>query len=152
MMLQEGDAAPDVMLNLPDGSARPLSAWRGKPLVLYFYPKDDTPGCTTEAKDFSALLGGFTRMGAEVLGISRDTPAKHGKFAAKHGLTVKLVSDVDGSVCEAFGTWVEKSLYGRQYMGIDRATFLIDAKGMITRIWRKVRVKGHAGDVLKALG
>lgn len=152
MMLKEGDAAPDVMLTLPDGSQKPLSAWRGKPLALYFYPKDDTPGCTTEAQDFSALQKDFVGAGAQVLGVSKDSPAKHGKFVAKHGLTVPLASDVDGTVCEAFGTWIEKFLYGRQYMGIDRATFLIDADGRIARIWRKVRVKGHAAEVLAAVG
>jgi thioredoxin-dependent peroxiredoxin len=149
-MPSEGDIAPDAALTMMDGSIRNVSAWRGKPLVLYFYPKDDTPGCTTEALDFTALAGNFAKAGAVVVGVSKDTPAKHGKFAAKHGLGIDLASDVDGSVCEAFGTWIEKSLYGRQYMGIDRATFLIGADGRIEKIWRKVKVKGHAQAVLEA--
>ena len=151
MMLNEGDNAPDVTLMLTDETAKKLSAWHGKALVLYFYPKDDTPGCTTEAKDFSAFLEDFAKAGAEIVGVSKDTPAKHGKFIAKHDLTIALASDEDGAVCEAFGTWIEKSLYGRQYMGIDRATFLIDQTGTIRRIWRKVKVKGHAEAVLEAV-
>lgn len=150
-MLNPGDPAPEVTLTMPDGSRRPLSEWRGKPLVLYFYPKDDTAGCTAEAQDFTALIGDFAAAGAAVLGVSKDTPAKHGKFIAKYDLKVALASDVDDSVCEAFGTWVEKSMYGRTYMGIERATFLIDAAGRIARIWRKVKVKGHAEEVLAAV-
>ncbi|MCJ8159574.1 peroxiredoxin [Sphingomonas sp. LaA6.9] len=150
-MLNPGDPAPEVTLTMPDGSRRPLSEWRGKPLVLYFYPKDDTAGCTAEAQDFTALIGDFAAAGAAVLGVSKDTPAKHGKFIAKYDLKVALASDVDDSVCEAFGTWVEKSMYGRTYMGIERATFLIDAAGRIARIWRKVKVKGHAEEVLTAV-
>ena len=150
MMLSEGDKAPEVTLALAAG-AKPLSAWQGRALVLYFYPKDDTPGCTTEAKDFSALAANFAAAGADVVGVSKDSPAKHGKFIVKHDLTIPLASDEDGAVCEAFGTWIEKSLYGRQYMGIDRATFLIDCAGMIRRIWRKVKVKGHAEAVLEAV-
>ena len=149
MTLNIGDSAPDPVVTLPDGSEKPVTAWWGKPLVLYFYPKDDTPGCTTEAKDFTALADEFAAAGTQILGISKDTPAKHTKFIAKHELKVELASDVDGSVCEAYGTWVEKSLYGRKYMGIDRATFLIDAEGKIAQIWRKVKVKGHAEAVLK---
>jgi peroxiredoxin Q/BCP len=150
MMLNEGDMAPDVALTMADGSIRQLSAWRGKAMVLYFYPKDDTPGCTTEAQAFTALTDDFAAAGAEVMGVSKDKPAKHEKFIAKYGLKVALASDVDDSVCEAFGTWIEKTLYGRNYMGIDRATFLIDRDGRIVRIWRKVRVKGHADEVLAA--
>ncbi|WP_184017394.1 peroxiredoxin [Sphingobium boeckii] len=150
-MVNEGDKAPDVMLVLTDGSTKKLSAFQGKALVLYFYPKDDTPGCTTEAKDFSALRGDFAAAGAEIVGLSKDTTAKHDKFIAKHDLAIALASDADGAVCEAFGTWIEKSLYGRQYMGIDRATFLIDQTGAIRRIWRKVKVKGHAEAVLEAV-
>ena len=150
MMLSEGDRAPEVTLTLADG-AKPLSAWKGRALVLYFYPKDDTPGCTTEAKDFSTLAADFAAAGADIVGVSKDTAAKHGKFIVKHELTVALASDEDGAVCEAFGTWIEKSLYGRQYMGIDRATFLIDGTGVIRRIWRKVKVKGHAEAVLEAV-
>ena len=148
--LQPGDMAPDVSLAAPDGGTLTLAQLRGRPLVLYFYPKDDTPGCTTEAKDFSTLKAAFDMAGVGVIGVSKNTPAQHGKFAAKHGLTISLATDADDSVCEAFGTWVQKSLYGRQYMGIDRATFLIDAEGRIVRIWRKVKVPGHAQQVLEA--
>ncbi len=150
MMLNDGDMAPDVTLTMTDGATRTLSEWRGKPLVLYFYPKDDTPGCTTEAQAFTALIDDFAAAGAAVVGVSKDKPAKHAKFIDKYGLKVTLASDVDDSVCEAFGTWIEKSLYGRKYMGIDRATFLIGKDGRIARIWRKVKVAGHAEDVLKA--
>ncbi len=146
--LNPGDMAPDVTLITPEGGALPLSQMRGRPLVLYFYPKDDTSGCTREAQDFSHLKAAFDGAGVAVLGVSKDPPAKHVKFAAKHNLTVALASDEDGSVCEAFGTWIEKSLYGRKYMGIDRATFLIDAEGRIAKIWRKVKVPGHAEAVL----
>lgn len=150
MMLNEGDQAPDVMLAMTDGTTRTLSDWRGKTLVLYFYPKDDTPGCTTEAQAFTAAIDDFAAAGAAVVGVSKDTAAKHAKFIGKYDLKVDLGSDVDGLVCEAFGTWIEKSLYGRKYMGIDRATFLIDADGKIVRIWRKVKVAGHADAVLTA--
>ena len=146
-----GDMVPDIALVGPDGAAVKPSDFRGRKLVLFFYPKDDTPGCTTEAKDFSALAGDFAAAGADIVGVSRDTTAKHGKFVAKHDLTIPLASDEDGAVCEAFGTWIEKSLYGRQYMGIDRATFLIDTGGVIRRIWRKVKVKGHGEAVLEAV-
>ncbi len=148
--LHPGDMAPDVTLTTPDGGTLRLAELRGRPLVLYFYPKDDTAGCTREAQDFSALKAAFDTMGVAVIGVSKDAPAKHVKFAAKYDLTVSLASDEDGSVCEAFGTWIEKSLYGRKYMGIDRATFLIGADGRIARIWRKVKVPGHAEQVLAA--
>ncbi len=150
MMLNEGDQAPDVTLAMTDGTTHTLSDWRGKALVLYFYPKDDTPGCTTEAQAFTAAIDDFAAAGAAVVGVSKDTAAKHAKFIGKYDLKVDLASDVDGLVCEAFGTWIEKSLYGRKYMGIDRATFLIDADGKIARIWRKVKVAGHAEAVLTA--
>ncbi len=148
--LQRGDLAPDVTLTRPDGGALELVQLRGRPLVLYFYPKDDTAGCTREAQSFSALKSEFDAAGVAVIGVSKDPPSKHAKFAAKYDLTVSLASDEDGSVCEAFGTWIEKSLYGRKYMGIDRSTFLIDADGRIARIWRKVKVPGHAEQVLAA--
>jgi peroxiredoxin Q/BCP len=148
--LQSGDRAPDVVLATSDGGALTLAQLRGRPLVLYFYPKDDTPGCTTEAKDFSALKAAFDMVGVDIIGVSKNSAAQHAKFAAKHDLTIGLASDADDSVCAAFGTWVEKSLYGRKYMGIDRATFLIDAEGRIARIWRKVKVPGHAQQVLEA--
>lgn len=149
-MLNEGDAAPEVTLQRPEGGEIKLSSLRGRGLVLYFYPKDDTTGCTREAQDFSALAPEFEKAGVAILGVSKDPPAKHGKFIAKYDLKVPLATDADGAACEAFGTWIEKSLYGRKYMGIDRATFLIDKDGRIARIWRKVKVPGHAGQVLAA--
>lgn len=149
-----GDIAPAFTLVGDSGSgvAGPvsLSDHAGKKLVLYFYPKDDTPGCTTEAKDFSALAEAFSAADTTVLGVSRDTAAKHAKFRAKHGLTIGLGADDDGAVTEAYGVWIEKTLYGRNYMGIERATFLIDRDGRITRVWNKVKVAGHAADVLEA--
>lgn len=148
-MLNEGDPVPDVTLQMADDSALALSQLR-RPLVLYFYPKDDTSGCTAEAKDFSALAAAFEMEGASLLGISKNSPAEHGRFITKHALKVPLATDTDGSVCEAFGTWIEKSMYGRKYMGIDRATFLLDADNRVARIWRKVKVPGHADEVLAA--
>ncbi|TAK08085.1 MAG: peroxiredoxin, partial [Rhizorhabdus sp.] len=141
-MLKEGDKAPEVKLDLPDGSATSVTEQAGKILVLYFYPKDDTPGCTTEAQSFTALADDFARAGATIIGVSKDSAARHKKFIDKYGLKIALASDNDGAVCDAFGTWIEKSLYGRQYMGIDRATFLIGKDGRIAKIWRKVKVKG----------
>ena len=149
-MINEGEKAPAITVTASDGSSVDLAS-PGQPLVLYFYPKDDTSGCTREAQDFSHLKAAFDGAGVAVLGVSKDPPAKHVKFAAKHNLIVSLASDEDGSVCEAFGTWIEKSLYGRKYMGIERATFLIDKDGRIARIWRKVKVAGHAEEVLKAV-
>jgi peroxiredoxin Q/BCP len=149
-MLKEGDKAPEVKLDLPDGSATSVTEQAGKILVLYFYPKDDTPGCTTEAQSFTALADDFARAGATIIGVSKDSAARHKKFIDKYGLKIALASDNDGAVCDAFGTWIEKSLYGRQYMGIDRATFLIGKDGRIAKIWRKVKVKGHAEAVLAA--
>ena len=151
MMLEVGELAPDARFETADGAQATLSDYRGKPLVFYFYPKDDTAGCTREAQDFTALAGEFAKAGAAVVGISKDTPKKHKAFVAKYDLKVELVSDTDGSACEAFGVWVEKSLYGRKYMGIERATFLIDAGGRIVRVWRKVKVPGHADEVLAAV-
>ena len=149
-MLSEGDTLPDVTLTGADGTPIALSDYRGQPLVVYFYPKADTPGCTTEAIDFTGLIDEFGRLGIPVIAISQDKVAKLNRFAEKHGLAVTLASDGDGSVCGAFGTWVEKSLYGRKYMGIARATFLADATGKIVRAWPSVKVKGHAADVLEA--
>ena len=149
-MLNEGDRVPDVMLTGMDGAPLSLAAFRGNKLVLYFYPKDDTSGCTREAQDFTALAGDFEKAGTWILGVSRDDPKKHQKFTEKYELKVSLASDMDGSVCEAFGTWGEKSLYGRKYMGIERATFLIDRDGTVARVWRKVKVPGHAEEVLAA--
>ena len=149
-MLNEGDQVPDVTLTGMDGAPLSLAAFRGNKLVLYFYPKDDTSGCTREAQDFTALAGDFEKAGTWILGVSRDDPKKHQKFTEKYELKVSLASDMDGSVCAAFGTWGEKSLYGRKYMGIERATFLIDRDGTVARVWRKVKVPGHAEEVLAA--
>ncbi len=125
--------------------------YAGKPFVLYFYPKDDTAGCTREAQDFSQLYPEIRALGAEILGVSRDTPAKHQKFIDKYDLTVPLATDDKDEAIDAFGVWVEKSLYGRTYMGIDRSTFLFDAQGTLIRTWRRVRVPGHAAAVLEAI-
>lgn len=149
--MEIGDPLPKVSLTRADGTRFGLADRIGQPLVVYFYPKADTTGCTREAQDFSALSDAFRARGAVVIGISRDTPAKLTRFADKHALTVELASDEDGSVCEAFGTWVEKQMYGRSYMGIERATFLFDASGTLVRQWRKVKVAGHAADVLGAI-
>ena len=149
MSLDVGSAAPDFTMETPDGPVS-LSDFAGRKLVLYFYPKDDTSGCTTEAIQFSGLLDRFRAAGAAVIGVSKDSIAKHRKFADKHGLTVTLASDPEGAVIEAYGAWVEKTLYGRKYMGIDRSTFLIGPDGRIAAIWRKVKVAGHADAVLKA--
>ena len=150
-MLSEGDRVPDVELQGMNGETLSPADFSGQKLVLYFYPKDDTTGCTREAQDFTSLAGEFEKQGTWILGVSKDSPAKHARFVDKYGLKVRLATDEDGSVCEAFGTWVEKSLYGRKYMGIDRATFLIDRDGTIHRIWRKVKVPGHAEQVLAAV-
>lgn len=149
-MLDTGDAIPQATLVDADGVSFPLSRYRGRPLVVYFYPKADTPGCTNEAKDFTELANQFEAAGVAVVGVSRDKPARLAKFRDKYGLKLLLASDEDGAVCEAFGTWVEKSLYGRTYMGIARATFLFDGEGKAARVWPKVKVKGHAAEVLEA--
>ena len=149
-MLNVGDQIPDVTLTGMDGAPLKLSAFKGNKLVLYIYPKDDTSGCTREAQDFTGLAGAFEKAGTWILGVSKDDPKKHQKFTAKYDLKVGLASDMDGSACEALGTWVEKSLYGRKYMGIERATFLIDRDGIVARVWRKVKVPGHAAEVLAA--
>jgi len=149
-MVKEGDRVPDVKLIGMDGKAVSPADFRGQKLVLYFYPKDDTTGCTREALDFTALASEFEKAGTWVVGVSKDDVGKHRKFVDKHDLKVALASDLDGSGCEAFGTWVEKRLYGRNYMGIERATFLIDRDGRVDRIWRKVKVPGHAEAVLAA--
>ena len=146
--MDEGAKIPNVTVTI-DGTAVSLASL-GAPLVVYFYPKDDTSGCTTEAKDFSALAEAFQSAGVTVVGISKDTPASHAKFTAKHALAVRLASDVEGVACEAFGVWVEKAMYGKKYMGIERATFLFDADGTLAKVWRKVRVPGHAEAVLAA--
>jgi peroxiredoxin Q/BCP len=148
-MLKDGSPAPDARFETAEGPAS-IKDYAGRKLVLYFYPKDDTSGCTREAQDFTALANDFAAAGAAIVGISKDSLASHKKFQAKYDLKVALGSDAEGGVCEAFGTWVEKSMYGRTYMGIERATFLIGADGTIARIWRKVKVPGHAAEVLEA--
>ncbi len=150
-MITIGDTAPNATFALVEGTRGAISDYAGKALVLYFYPKDDTTGCTREAQDFTALADDFTKAGGQILGISRDTVKSHNKFRDKYGLKVDLGSDEDGSLCEAYGTWVEKSMYGRKYMGIERTTFLISADGKILEIWRKVKVAGHAEAVLAVL-
>lgn len=155
-MVEIGKPAPDapfLLVNSHAGLSIPstISAFKGKPLLLYFYPKDDTTGCTKEAIDFTAHAETFAQAGTVVLGMSKDSIKSHQKFISKHNLTVQLGSDENGAVCEAFGVWVEKSMYGRNYMGIERATYLIDAHGIVKQIWRKVKVAGHVENVLVAL-
>ena len=149
-MIGEGDRAPAITTALSDGTTLDLAA-PGAPLVLYFYPKDDTSGCTREAQDFTELAGDFAAAGAKVVGVSRDDMKKHDKFIAKYDLAVPLASDSDGAISDAFGTWVEKSMYGRKYMGMERATYLIAADGRVVRAWRKVKVPCHAAEVLGAV-
>jgi peroxiredoxin Q/BCP len=150
-MLNEGDKVPALKTKLSDGTDLDLSS-PGQPLLLYFYPKDDTSGCTREAQDFTALASDFAKAGVRVVGLSRDPMKKHDKFIAKYDLKVPLASDEEGAISDAFGTWVEKSMYGRKYMGLERATYLIGADGRVLRAWRKVKVPGHAAEVLKAAG
>ncbi len=150
MSVEVGVKAPDFTLPSDGGGKVSLEALKGKAVVLYFYPKDDTSGCTAESCAFRDALPNFSKVKAAIVGISRDSVASHDKFKAKYGLTFPLASDEDGKVCEAYGTWVEKRMYGRKYMGIERSTFLIDAKGMVRNIWRKVKVPGHAEEVLEA--
>jgi peroxiredoxin Q/BCP len=147
--LTEGARAPDFEVAGAAGAIR-LADFAGKPLVVYFYPKDDTAGCTREAQDFSDLAPDFAKAGVAVLGVSKDSLASHAKFTAKYALGVPLGSDPEGAMVAAFGAWVEKTMYGRKYMGIERCTYLIDKDGIVRRIWRKVRVPGHAVEVLKA--
>ncbi len=149
--LKIGAKAPAFSINLDDGTALKRNDLLGKKAVLFFYPKDDTPGCTKESTEFSNELSKFKRAGATVVGISRDTVAKHLKFKEKYDLKMPLGADEDGKVTEAFGVWVEKSMYGRKYMGIERSTFLLDEKGVIREIWRKVKVSGHVSEVLEAV-
>ncbi len=151
MSIDVGDKAPAFTMPTDGGGTVSLAGLKGKPVVLYFYPKDDTPGCTTEACAFRDSMPDFSRIEAAIIGVSKDSVAKHDKFKAKYDLPFTLASDEDGSVCEDYGVWVEKNMYGRKYMGIERATFLIDGKGKIARVWRKVKVAGHADDVLAAV-
>lgn len=148
-MTDTGDTLPKVSVKDSAGNAVDLAALKG-PFVLYYYPKADTPGCTNEAKDFTALAGEFQKAGVVVYGMSKDKPAKLAKFADKYGLSVTLLSDEESDATEQMGVWVEKSLYGKKYMGIERCTFLIGKDGKVARVWRKVKVKGHADEVLAA--
>lgn len=149
--LKVGDKAPDFNLPSDGGGTVKLADYKGRPLVLYFYPKDDTPGCTKEACDFTANIKSFEKLDCAVIGVSKCSVKKHDKFKEKYNLTFPLASDENGDVCERYGTWMEKSMYGRKYMGIDRATFLIDKDGKIAAIWRKVSVPGHIDEVMEAL-
>ena len=150
-MVKDGGVAPDFELQLGEGKSLRLSGLKGRPVVLYFYPKDDTSGCTAEAKDFTRLISAFRKAGAEVVGVSPDGVESHQRFRKKHALRIRLAADKDAKVAQAYGVWVEKSMYGRTYMGVERATFLIDKAGCIARIWRKVKVPGHAEEVLAAV-
>ena len=149
LTLQEGDQAPAFAVPTDSDGTFALTEAIGNPLVLYFYPKDDTPGCTKEAIAFTQLAADFENLETPVIGISPDTAAKHDKFKAKHELTVTLGADIDKEICQAYGVWVEKNMYGKKYMGVERSTFLIDKTGKIAKIWRKVRVPGHAEKVLE---
>jgi thioredoxin-dependent peroxiredoxin len=148
-MINEGDRAPAITATASDGSSVNLAS-PGTPLVLYFYPKDDTSGCTREAQDFTALAGDYSKAGVKVVGVSRDPMKSHEKFIGKYDLAIPLISDEGGSISNAFGTWVEKSMYGRKYMGMERATYLIGANGRVLKAWRKVKVPNHAVEVLKS--
>lgn len=149
-MVDVGDRAPVFTAPVGGGGKIAMKDLKGKKIVLYFYPKDDTPGCTTEARDFTELKRKFSANGIVIIGVSKDSVAKHDKFTDKHDLRITLASDEDGAICGKYGVWVEKKNYGRTYMGIERSTFLIDGKGKVARVWRKVRVKGHAEAVLAA--
>ena len=151
MSISVGDKAPDFTMPTDGNGTVTLSKLRGKPVVLYFYPKDDTSGCTAEACGFRDSFPDYGKTGAVVIGVSRDSVASHDKFKKKHGLPFTLASDADGKVTEGWGVWVEKSMYGRKYMGIDRSTFVIDKDGVVRGAWRKVKVGGHVGEVLKAV-
>jgi len=150
-MLKDGAKAPDFKLADDAGGTLTLSKLKGRPVVVYFYPKDDTSGCTAEAKDFSCLAANFADLGAEIVGVSPDSAASHAKFKKKHDLNLRLAADPEKSAAEAYGVWVEKSMYGKKYMGVERSTFLIGRDGKIARSWRKVKVPGHADEVLEAL-
>ncbi len=149
-ILDIGSTPPDFTLPRDGGGTITLSGMRGKPVILYFYPKDDTSGCTQEAIEFSGLRPQFEKLGATVIGMSPDPVKKHDKFKTKHDLKVDLVADEDKAIIEAYGLWVEKSMYGRKYMGVERTTYLIDSAGKIAKIWNKVKVPGHAAEVLEA--
>lgn len=150
MTVEVGQQAPDFSMPTDGGGTVSLEALRDRPVVLYFYPKDDTPGCTKQACGFNEALPDFSSIDAVVIGVSRDSVAKHDRFKGKYGLKFQLASDEDGKASEAYGTWVEKSMYGRHYMGMERATFLIDGQGVVRGVWRKVKVPGHVEQVLQA--
>ena len=150
MSLEEGQKAPDFDLPTDGGGRVSLPDFQGRPVVLYFYPKDDTSGCTQEAIGFAAAYPDFQAAGIEIVGVSKDSVASHDKFKAKHNLPFALASDEDGGTVEAYGVWVEKSMYGKKYMGIERATYLIGENGTIKRLWRQVKVPGHVAEVLEA--
>ncbi|MEM7721574.1 MAG: thioredoxin-dependent thiol peroxidase [Pseudomonadota bacterium] len=150
-MIETGQPAPDFTVPRDGGGEISLSAQQPKAVVLYFYPKDDTPGCTKEAIAFTGLAAEFEQAGATIIGVSKDSAAKHDKFIAKHDLNIALASDETSDICERYGVWVEKNMYGKKYMGIERATFLIDGTGNVAQIWRKVKVPGHAEAVLEAV-
>jgi thioredoxin-dependent peroxiredoxin len=149
-MIAQGTMAPDFTLPRDGGGEITLSALRPGKAVVYFYPKDDTPGCTLEAQDFTARMADFQAAGTTVIGVSKDSVKAHDKFCRKHGLGIVLASDEAATTCEDYGVWVEKSMYGKTYMGIERATFLIDGTGRVAQVWPKVSVKGHADAVLEA--
>jgi peroxiredoxin Q/BCP len=151
MSLTIGDKAPDFTIATDGGGTFSLLEMRGHNVIIYFYPKDDTPGCTKEACEFRDSLPDFSNSSSKIIGISKDTVAKHDKFKSKYELPFTLGADLEGDVCEVYGTWVEKSMYGRQYMGVERATFLVDKEGVLQGIWRKVKVKGHVEEVLGAV-
>lgn len=151
MTVNAGDKAPDFSMPTDGGGTVSLSGLKGKKVVLYFYPKDDTPGCTKEACAFRDALPDFSGVDAVVIGVSRDPVKSHDKFKAKYELNFPIASDEDGKASEAYGTWVEKSMYGKKYMGMERATFVIDGEGVVRNVWRKVKVDGHAAEVLKAV-
>jgi peroxiredoxin Q/BCP len=151
-MVEKGSKAPDFTLATDEGGEVTLSKLRGKKVVLYFYPKDDTPGCTVQACDFRDATPAFEKLDAVVLGVSPDSVESHAKFRKKHGLNFPLLADVDHEVAEAYGVWKEKSMYGRKFMGIERSTFLIDEKGTVQEVWRKVKPKGHAEMLEQVLG
>ena len=150
MSISEGEPAPDFTLPASGGRTVSLGEMKGKPFILYFYPKADTPGCTKEAQAFQEALGEMSGLGLDVIGLSKDTVKAQDKFAEKYGLSFPLASDEAGTVVEAYGAWVEKSMYGKSYMGIDRSTVLVDREGKVAKIWRKVKVPGHAAEVLRA--
>jgi len=151
MNVNEGDKAPEFTMPTDGGGSVSLKDMKGKAVVLYFYPKDSTPGCTKEACGFRDLMPDFSKVDAEIIGVSRDSVKRHDNFKAKYELPFLLASDEDGKVCESYGVWVEKSMYGKKFMGIERATFLMDGVGKVQKVWRKVKVAGHVEDVLEAV-